>query len=120
MDTEQGLGELLGTMLENPKLMQGLLGMLGSLGGSDDARGEQEQSNLGREASKQQGSEDGARRRALLLALKPYFRPERAEKVELVLKLLEIMELLHRTAPPSKQMLTSAASRDAETEGEGS
>ena len=92
-DAGGGVWELLAPFLENPKLIGGMLHLLTASGQ------EQQASASGEKPTPPITQGDAARRRALLCALRPYFRPERAQKVDVVLKMLELLELLQNAEP---------------------
>ncbi len=88
------VGELLGAITQNPKMLQGIVGLLGNLG--------EKEALSAPEPPTQQGQQ--ADRKSLLLALKPFLHKEHAKTLELVIKLLEVIQLLEKN-PSMTQLL---------------
>lgn len=74
---EEALSGVIGTLLQNPGMMQGVLSLAGSL------------------LSEESENQDAQHRRALLLAVKPYLGQTRQAHLDTLLQILQIVDHLN-------------------------
>ena len=89
------LSKIVGLIMENPNLIAEIRA-LAEKGGKSDEKSEAQEKEIAEEVNvtKAEPTRSGAKRRELLLALKPYLSSERVKAVDQMLSLGDILDMM--------------------------